>query len=1346
VDKNWRSHPAIVDHSKQLLNGLTRRRIQKDMVSGWGTPPTAAIVGPQMLASESAEAEWVADETAILIDSGRSPQDIAVLYRYHRYGLIIEEAMSRRGIRCVTTHPEAGLIPDEVGDVMAFLRLVMDPDGPKARESFERVCQLRVKEVDPKLSSTIASFAEANNLSYLKAVEIYSEAVAEQSCRELEQLVRIIRTMHQENLPPAETISLLKRTQRLNEYYKTIKVPPGVNYEPLRKLSHLEEEARKFKSVAEFVKAQSAAGKSADGDTVDHVVHILTLHEAKGKEFPVVFLVGLAEGLFPAESTSDREEERRLCYVGMTRARELLYLSYPAIFNDVALQPSSFLIDARLMPHPAMHPAAAAGATASGAQPQVQVAQPSQPAGAPGQPVRPQGQQPITAQPQTTAQPAQGVQPQPQRHQPVQAQPGLPAYQSQSQVKQPLPQVQQPAAPAQQTQPQVRQPPAQQPVPMQPPQQAMPVQPAQQQARQQQPVPVQPAQQQAVPMPSQPVPVQPVQQQPVPMPSQPVPVQPTQQRPPAQQPVLMRPQQPVPAQAPQTGQQQPPMQQAVPIRPHEPIQPPPAEQQQPPMQQPVPVRPQQQPEPIQPPPAGQQQPPPMQQPVPVRPQQQPEPVQAPQPAQQQPPPQQPVPVRPLLQPEPVQAPQAGQPQPPVQEAVPIRPQQQPEAVQPPQAGQPQQPKQPVPPEQAEVAAQQPSMREPQSPVPEAIEDMRPSQPPQRTPRAPLQLQPHVGRPGQPRTEDQVPAQPMPHVVPGPSQDALPVSQPQTLPVQQTQTTSPMQPAATVNLDPADLPPNVVPGLVGPGAVGMGQGRDLPTHDAKDMPSRERPASVFDGVKWPGDAPSYSLKDIWSAAPDENTSQPEIVPPSSAASQSFPFATTNYAPPAPPDQNAAQTGNLNQELLPMDWFVQPAKVATEEATQEVGQVDEPEPVRQEQPPKQPQSEPSEPPEPPPTKKRSRKQPPASEQAPPPVVDDKEVEAANMAPPAESVPEPSAAALSESVPESSVAPPPQSVPEASAAAPPEAVQEPMFSAEPTTIVSAPAPASYSQAAASEAEPTVVEEVQQQTPPAAAVRQSDDEFIAQLLGEDVPSGVTVHDTKRSLPKDRFWEKKFKTQLEQETPEAHPTKPPNELDLSLAEAPAVPVVPPKPARAPVQVWADNQNEHGQPAYDQHAHGQTAYDQNAHGHPAYDQNAHGQTAYDQNTHVQPTYDQNTQGQLAYDQNDFNYAQQQQSEQQQYAPPQHTNSPITVPMCPGCGTPLEAGSRFCGECGYQLQTRIPACHGCGSPLEPSAKFCGECGSRRVDPSAAELESQQDADAGKPTQLGWMNKLTKFMDE
>ncbi|MBN8662305.1 MAG: UvrD-helicase domain-containing protein [Candidatus Obscuribacter phosphatis] len=343
LENNWRSHPDIVELANRLLTGMSRRRIRKEMVPGWEMSGDRAVVGPQLAETEAAEAEWVAAEIESLLAGGRNPQDIAILYRYNRYASLVEEALFRRGIKCLTTNPDSTMVPDEVADIMAFLRLVMDPDGPKARESFERVCQLRTKEVDPRLFNTIASFAEANNLSFLKAVEIYSEAVADQSCQDLEQLVRIIRTMNHENLPPAETIALLKRTQRLSEYYKAVKVPPGVNYEPMRKLTQLEEEARKFKTVGDFVRSQTSP-KVAEGQA-EPLVFILSLHESKGKEFPIVFLTGMAEGLFPSETASDPEEERRLCYLGMTRAKDMLYVSYPGKFNDVVLAPSRFLLE-----------------------------------------------------------------------------------------------------------------------------------------------------------------------------------------------------------------------------------------------------------------------------------------------------------------------------------------------------------------------------------------------------------------------------------------------------------------------------------------------------------------------------------------------------------------------------------------------------------------------------------------------------------------------------------------------------------------------------------------------------------------------------------------------------------------------------------------------------------------------------------------------------------------------------------------------------------------------------------------------------------------------------------------
>ncbi len=540
---------------------------------------------------------------------------------------------------------------------------------------------------------------------------------------------------------------------------------------------------------------------------------------------------------------------------------------------------------------------------------------------------------------------------------------------------------------------------------------------------------------------------------------------------------------------------------------------------------------------------------------------------------------------------------------------------------------------------------------------------------------------------------------------------------------------------------------------------------VPLPEAPATPKPQPSQSVFDGVKWPGDKPAYNLRDIWNTASDDEA-QPapsQAVPVQNVASQAVPSQPAPNQdvasqPAEPPQGDAPNPAETSQEWLPMEWFDEPQKPAVQEV------------VRQEKPQVEPRSqadspsvnEPEENAEPPQSNevpetkgkadksksaekapRRSRKQQAAAEETPPPVAEDIKKEPEPISPP-----------------------------------PPDTVAEESFSPEPTIIDTSPkAPIE-----AEQAEPTVIEEVQPQMPPAqpsapavsvrqsddefvaellgenitpqpavpatpavsarqsddefiaellgenakppappaapgVSGRQSDDEFVAQLLGEDVPPGVTVHDTKRAKPKDNFWQGKFKTKLEETQPEpVAPPKPPNELDLSLAEAPPPPIVPPshgfppKPTRSPQQVWAgDSTNQ------------QSDQDYGSAGQPQ------------QYAPPQPQQQYTPQSQSQYST----------PPQQEYsAPPQHSNSPITVPHCPGCSSPLEAGSQFCGECGYKLQTRIPACHGCGSPLEPSAKFCGECGSRRMDPAAAQL----DADPGKPTQRGWVNKLTKFIDE
>ncbi len=571
LENNWRCHPTIVEHAQRLLKNYTRRRINKAWHSGWGTTAGATITGPRALADEQQEAEWVAEEVQLLFDTGRKPEDIGIFYRYHRFGSIIEEALAAKGIRSITSDADYGVVPDEAADVMAFLRLIMDPDGPKARESFERVCQLRMREVDPKLSIEIAKYAEALNLSYLKAIELYSEAVPDPACKELQQLASVIRRLNQENMPPAENIGFLARTQRLKDFYSSLKVPPGVRYEPLRALKQMEEEARKFKTVTEFVRHQ--AKQSSNNEEAESSVNILTLHEAKGREYNIVFLVGLAEGLFPAETSTDREEERRLFYVGMTRAREHLYLSYPSAFSEVPLQPSSFLIEAGFsLPKRAgvegLFPEGSQAVPLQLPSPPVQPQPPAQ-AVPPPKPVVPTPKPPLEPKP-TLAKPVQPALPQ------VSSQPVVKAVADVS-----LPPMtgatQQPRIPTKAP------PPAQSPLPPQPQTPARTPPPAQSPLPPQSQIPArtQPPAQSPLPPQSQiPARTQPPAQSPLPPQSQ----IPARTQPPAQSPLPPQPQ--APARTPPPAQSPLPPQSQIPAR-----TPPPAQSPLPPQSQ-IPVRPQ----------------------------------------------------------------------------------------------------------------------------------------------------------------------------------------------------------------------------------------------------------------------------------------------------------------------------------------------------------------------------------------------------------------------------------------------------------------------------------------------------------------------------------------------------------------------------------------------------------------------------------------------------------------------------------------------------------------------------------------------------------------------------------
>ncbi len=560
LENNWRSQTELVRQANKLLGHYAERPITFANKAASKRPPV--VDKAQVYESEVQEVEQAVRQIKELISVGRSGADIGVFFCDRRYQDLLQESLDGQAVAYRTAaESESELLPDESGDLLAFLKLIVDPDGPKARESFEKTCQLRIKEVDPKLFATIAAFAEANNLSFLKAVEIYAEATADQSCKELEALVRVIRSMHQEGLPPAETIALLKRTQRLEEYYKAQRVPPEARYEPLSRINQLEREAKEFKTVAEFVK-HIVARKQGQPSTTDGGLWLMPVTEAKGREFAIVFILGLASGIMPGAKANLENEDRRRCYVAFTRARERLIALCPQSFGQTACSPSKFLYESELLaeeipvaqaePVKPAAPAKLAAASTQAVKPLPSAAAQTQKPPVP--PVQKTVQAPTQPPPQPAQQPMQrpATQPVPPVAQPASPRPPVqPAAQAPVPPPAPIQQpVQQPIAPAAQSAP-VQQPPRSAPPPVsQAPVAHLPVQPTPKPAPQTQAQTQPPASppQPPITQPAAQLPIQPPVQQPVPQPSPTLAAPPQVARPQAQAPA--EPSEPVVAPSP----------------------------------------------------------------------------------------------------------------------------------------------------------------------------------------------------------------------------------------------------------------------------------------------------------------------------------------------------------------------------------------------------------------------------------------------------------------------------------------------------------------------------------------------------------------------------------------------------------------------------------------------------------------------------------------------------------------------------------------------------------------------------------------------------------------------------
>ncbi|UOD49262.1 UvrD-helicase domain-containing protein [Orrella daihaiensis] len=344
LEQNYRSHGHILDAANALIANNTGR-LGKTL---WTDAGQGELVRLCEQPSDHAEAQWVLDEIRALHDDGLSRQDMAILYRSNAQSRVLEHALFSAGVPYRVYGGLRFFERQEIKHALAYLRLVSRIDEDSA---FLRVVNFPARGIGARSIETLTDQANAYQTSLAQAVA----RVSGKAGSSLAQFVSMIQTLRDQvlTLSLSEAVEQVIDTSGLREHYRSQRdgAERLENLDELvnaAKVFELEEDLAGLPCGERRVRAQDelsdpmtgleaflshAALESGDtqAQAGQDAVQLMTIHAAKGLEFDAVFLTGVEDGLFPHENSmyepGGLEEERRLMYVAMTRAKKRLYVS-----------------------------------------------------------------------------------------------------------------------------------------------------------------------------------------------------------------------------------------------------------------------------------------------------------------------------------------------------------------------------------------------------------------------------------------------------------------------------------------------------------------------------------------------------------------------------------------------------------------------------------------------------------------------------------------------------------------------------------------------------------------------------------------------------------------------------------------------------------------------------------------------------------------------------------------------------------------------------------------------------------------------------------------------------------
>jgi DNA helicase-2/ATP-dependent DNA helicase PcrA len=329
LEQNYRSTKHILDAAHAVITKNAQRSDKKLWTAIDGGLPVQILP----VANERAESEAIIRRIREGVDSGpRHFRDYAVLYRTNAQSRSIEEAFVHYGIPYRIVGGVRFYDRKEIKDLIAYLRLIFQSED---RVSFERIVNVPTRGIGAKSLQNFFAWQQAEQLTLERAMTEVGNCPdltpkARAALMELGDIINSLRIVNEDAAVTGLIDSLLRRIDYL--HYLDDGTPQGeARQENVRELLSV---AREYSEVGldGFLEEVALVSDLDGADFTGDAVTLMTLHAAKGLEFPVVFMSGLEESIFPHSRAlydqSEMEEERRLCYVGMTRAKRELYMTY----------------------------------------------------------------------------------------------------------------------------------------------------------------------------------------------------------------------------------------------------------------------------------------------------------------------------------------------------------------------------------------------------------------------------------------------------------------------------------------------------------------------------------------------------------------------------------------------------------------------------------------------------------------------------------------------------------------------------------------------------------------------------------------------------------------------------------------------------------------------------------------------------------------------------------------------------------------------------------------------------------------------------------------------------------